>query len=209
LPTVVADPADETRVDPLLPTGIVSTSVGAFLALGGALLLGSDDGVELCGVTGGCVTRPDRSRELAGGALLGSGLGLAAVGLPSLIVGVGEIPREGHRQSHAMTTAGVVLTSLAAGLVGSGLGSLVADASRGELDEKAISISLISIGGAFALGGVPLWIFGAQRPDPMPRSTPAAPMTPPSRPAEPPASPAAPLGQPAVGPLGPAGRRDG
>ncbi|RLB45028.1 MAG: hypothetical protein DRI90_28880 [Deltaproteobacteria bacterium] len=208
------DRRDETRVDPLLPTGIVATSVGAFMALGGALLLGSDDGDVLCGTAGGCVTRPDRSRELAGGALVGAGLGLAAVGLPSLIAGVGEIPREGHRHSHGMTSAGVALTTLAGGLLGSGLGILLADAGRGELDEPEIFVPLLAVGGTFALGGVPLWIFGAQRPatggaSEAPSPRPAEPSLPPAPGAKPQPTPSAPEQPAAARPPGPFGGDDG
>ncbi len=90
------------------------------------------------------MTRPEPEREIGGGALLGAGLGLAAIGLPSLIVGVGEVPRQGHRQSHGMTSAGVVLTTLAAGLVGGGVGTLAADGAGGGLDEGGSSSPCLS-----------------------------------------------------------------
>ncbi|MBW2457197.1 MAG: hypothetical protein JRI68_21975 [Deltaproteobacteria bacterium] len=159
-----AERPDATQLDPLLPTGIVATSVGAFLALGGGLLLGSEDGDEICGALGGCVTRPEPDRELAGGALLGAGLGLIAMGLPTLIFGVGEVPREGDRQSHGMTSAGVVLTAIAAGLAGGGVGTLAADSARGGVDEGGVVIPLFVLGGAVGLAGVPLWALGAQTP---------------------------------------------
>jgi hypothetical protein len=155
----------------LLPVGITFTCVGAVAAIAGALFAASasEEGDRFCGnVVGGCVTRVDRGRELAAGALVGGGLTMTAVAVPTLAVGSGRVPREGYRVSHGMTAGGAVLVQLGAGVFGGGIGTIVGDGARGDVDAVFAPGIVAGVGAALVAVGATLWGLGARRVEPPP-----------------------------------------
>jgi hypothetical protein len=141
--------------DGVVAVGITMLTLGALAAVIGGSLAAINTGEELCSV-GGCVTRADHVREQVAGGVLGGGVGLLASGTASVVDGR---MAEGRR-SRAMTDWGAVLTNLGAALAGAGAGALIADASRGDVDQSAVSVPLLLAGVAFAATGVPLWVVG-------------------------------------------------
>jgi hypothetical protein len=165
----------EAPLDPLVPTGLALSLAGiggATIGVGFLVGDGSDGIGQACDVTGPCVEY-ERSRlgsdRLVGVSLVSGGLGMAAVGLPSLVAGLltGPEPRDVGADSFLMT--GTWLTGVAAAGLGAGIGAL-ASASDYEDDVRGGAVAVTVVGGVTAAVGLPLVFYGASR-----RSQPAAP----------------------------------
>lgn len=154
MPDRPTEPA-QRRVDPLLPTGVVLTSAGVTLGLiGGAVLgSGSDQGNQSCGLNGCVQVQYDTEDDLRGRALLAAGIGMAAVGIPSMVLGWGGAPPMGERASEGSMVAGVWLAGIGASTAAFGIVHGLGSSGR--------SIEGDSAPLAFAIGGGAVGALGA------------------------------------------------
>jgi hypothetical protein len=136
-------PVVAQRGDPLVFTGL---SMATLASLG------------LIGIPLAQATK--RSASLPGWGLIGAGVGLGAVAVPTILVGaLSSTPPVGARGSEGMLTSGVWLAGMGSGLVGLFVGQL--KASEGNFKDTPVALPFAAVGGAALLASIPLIVVGA------------------------------------------------
>jgi hypothetical protein len=136
-------PTVAQRSDPLVFTGL---SMATLASLG------------LIGIPLAQSTK--RSTALPGWGLVGAGVGLGIVAVPTILVGaLSSTPPVGVRGSEGMLTSGVWLAGMGSGLVGLFIGQL--KASKGDFKDTPVALPFAAAGGAALLASIPLVVFGA------------------------------------------------
>ncbi|MEM1034561.1 MAG: hypothetical protein AAGN82_29755 [Myxococcota bacterium] len=158
----------------MVPTGIALTAAGGATLVAGMILWGSGTArtTEFCGLSG-CFEVADRTRQNEGLHLMMFGGTLGLMGGGVWLGGALGEPRA--RYSDAMVVSGAALTSFGASAILANLGTrLVRDqqnyvtSSDRDVGEVSWSNLMNGIGVLSALGGIPLWIFGARDAKPTP-----------------------------------------
>lgn len=174
----VREPRAELFSDPLVKPGLIVTSVGVASSLAGAVVSATAQGKEVCGITG-CFRRNGAEWSVVGGALLGNGIALTSLGLPTLLAGIARERSPEAEIGSSKRTAGIALTSSGLALMGTGIGAIVADASKGEVTGvgAGILIPTLVVGSGLVIGGAVVWSRAGRVPDP-PLTGPTVPKSP-------------------------------
>jgi hypothetical protein len=144
-----------------VPTSISVLATGAGLGLTGAFVFASAPRQVICGQAGGnCISGKNEGFQRDAGAwMIGAGLGVAATGAIGMASAYDDPLAAGEeRADEPMAVAGFAITSLGAGLIGSGL--TYGGFGRPDADFKKTPAIFVSGGALFALG-LPLLVIGA------------------------------------------------
>ncbi len=151
--------------DPMVPVGIALTSIAGVSVITGTSMLASRRAhePELCGLSG-CFAQRDATYRIGGLSFMTGGLMLGLVGGGVWLGGATGAPRARHQDR--WVSAGATLTGLGLSTVTAGVTALVAQSQDVQFEERSHvepwAASLIGLGGAMAILGIPLWAVGAK-----------------------------------------------
>lgn len=152
-------------------------TIGAVAAIGGVVMGGlgavlfatapaSSPVPPAACCTGDAPTVPFNGARFGGAGLMGSGLALAAMGVP-LYFATASRPAKPHRSEERMT-GGVVLTTLGLGFLGAGTGVILNATNKQDMPNTPSALflggSILFFGSIFTSVGIPLWVSGASPP---------------------------------------------